>query len=81
MRSTETVVVEMKIVDGLFAELANVHRTAPDYFIEFESNDPLTVNRAELVSLIARAPSAQIKFFLFGQLAARLAFSASGRWA
>lgn len=71
------IVDEQKTLDHLFGQLADIKRTAPKFFVEFDSTDPLTTTRSELVGLISRAPNDRVKHFLFGQLSARLALSAA----
>jgi len=68
---------ETSVVTNLFAQLADVQRTAPEYFAYFEDADPDTAGRAELVELMVNAPNDQLKYFLFGKFTSRLALAAA----
>lgn len=71
---------EDSILKTMFAEIEGLRETHPEYFAYFEDVDPDTAPRAELVDLMASAPNAQVKYFLFGKYTARLAqATATGR--
>lgn len=67
---------ENVIVKEMFAEIEGLRETHPEFFAYFEDVDPDTAPRAELVDLMASSPNDQVKYFLFGQLAARMALAA-----
>lgn len=74
---TENQEKENAIIKNMFAEIEELRETHPEFFAYFEDVDPDTAPRAELVDLMASAPNAQVKYFLFGHLAARMAMAAA----
>lgn len=71
---------ETSVINHLIAQLADVQRTAPDYFAYFDDVDLDTATRDELLDLMKNAPNEQLKYFLFGRYSARVALAvATGR--
>ena len=76
--NTET--QENAIVKKMFSEIESLRDSHPDFFANFEDVDPDTATRSELVDLMERSPTDQVRFFLFGKFTMRLMIaSVTGR--
>lgn len=71
---------ESVVVRDLFADIASLKDTHPDYFAYFDDVDPDTATREELLDLMTSAPNERVKYFLFGKYSMRLTIaSVTGR--
>ena len=71
-----TVGQDAQTIANLFTELAHLQFTDPDYFAQFDDNDPATASRSDIMALIETAPNHKVQFFLLGHLSARVALAA-----
>lgn len=65
-----------QIPQMLLASIADLGRTHPTYFAGLDDTDLDTAPREEIVELMASAPNDQVKYFLLGALAMRMARAA-----
>lgn len=71
---------ENTIVKKMFSEIESLRDSNPDFFADFEDIDPDTATRSELVDLMEKSPTDQVRFFLFGKFTMRLMIaSVTGR--
>lgn len=78
--TSATASTEDAIVKEMFGQISNLRDTHPGFFAYFEDVDADTASRADLVDLMASAPTDQIKFYLFGKFTMRMMIaSVTGR--
>jgi hypothetical protein len=63
---------EVALVQSMMQTLESARDSSPDYWAWLEDSDVTSIRRAELVELIASAPTVPIKFWLLGQYQTRL---------
>lgn len=68
---------EASVVKNLFTQLADVQRTAPDYYAHFDDVDSDTATRKELLELMNSAPNECVKYVLFGKYSMRMSLAAA----
>lgn len=67
---------EELVVQACFSQIQSLRDTHPEYFAYFEDVDPDVASRADLLDLIASAPTDAVKFFLLGKFTMRMAIAA-----
>lgn len=61
------------VINPMFAELANIQRTHPKWYSEFDDANVDSANQDQLRDLIKTSPVDSVRYFLLGKLSMRLA--------
>lgn len=68
------------VISPMLLEIERVGHSYPEYFQRFDDSNVNTAPQAELLDLMAAAPTDAVKFFLFGVYTMRVAInSVTGR--